>query len=225
MIVTIHQPEHLPWTGFFHKMALADHYVLLDNVQFKTSNWQNRNRIVTRDGQECFVTIPVITKGHTSTVIRDIRINNTEKWQKKYWGRIQNAYCKHLYWNEYSDELARIIHAQYVFLIDLNLAAIDFFRKALSLNTPLTMASDLHATGKSTELLVNICKECGASEYISGPDGKNYMNMQLWNDAAINVSFHTFSPPRYEARHYIQGLSTLDILMNLGPQAARTIGI
>ena len=94
MIVSIHQPEHMPWSGFFHKMSLSDVYVLLDNVQYKKNNWQNRNRIVTRNGLQQWITIPVKLKGHMQTTIRDIKINDQEDWRRKYLGRINDSYSK-----------------------------------------------------------------------------------------------------------------------------------
>lgn len=65
MRVTIHQPEHLPWLGFFHKMAFCDVYVLLDNVQFTKNNYQNRNRLIDEKGTVYWSTVPVRMVGHT----------------------------------------------------------------------------------------------------------------------------------------------------------------
>jgi hypothetical protein len=225
VIVTIHQPEHMPWPGFFHKMAQADRYILLDNVQFKTGNWQNRNRIVTREGSVSFLTVPVLTKGHTSGIIRDIKINNVEKWQKKYWGKVREAYCKFPFWKEYQDELGGIVQDFYEKLFDINMALICFFREKLRITTPMLTASELYPEGRRTKLLVDLCKRCGATRYISGPDGRNYMDMACWQEAGIEVIFHAFSPPTYEAAHYVPGLSTLDILMRFGPESAAIIGL
>ncbi len=52
MIVTIHQPEHMPWLGFCHKASQADVMVLLDVVQYRTNYFQHRNRIVGPNGPQ-----------------------------------------------------------------------------------------------------------------------------------------------------------------------------
>jgi hypothetical protein len=226
MVVTIHQPEHMPWSGFFHKMALADQYVVLDNVQFRKNYWQNRNRIVTQNGEECYLTVPVLLKGHTSGAIKDIKVNNSEKWQKKYWGRIQNAYSKYPYWKDYCGKLEEIIlFPHYEFLLDINLKLINFFRDVLSIRSPMVMASDLNVEGHSTSLLIDICKKCGATQYLSGPSGRDYMEMEKWEETGIKVFFHEFSPPVYQADPFISGLSALDIIMRFGPDSAGIIGI
>ena len=225
MIVTIHQPEHMPWPGFFHKMAQADQYVLLDTVQFETNYWQNRNRIVTREGIECYLTVPVLTKGHTSCAIRDIKINNSEKWRKKYWGRMHNAYCRHPFWKDYCGELEQIVQTHYDFLFDINMALIIFFRRILSVSTPMLRASELSVESCGTALLVDLCRRCRASVYLSGPTGRSYMDMQQWDEAGITVRFHSFTPPVYPAPYYISGLSALDMVMLFGPESGKVIGL
>ena len=42
MKVTIHQPEHFPYMGFFQKIESADLFVILDDVQYTKNNFQNR---------------------------------------------------------------------------------------------------------------------------------------------------------------------------------------
>jgi len=59
MIVSIHQRQFMPWLGHFNKMDQADHFILLDSVQFKKNEWQNRNRIKAAQGAQ-WLTVPVI---------------------------------------------------------------------------------------------------------------------------------------------------------------------
>ena len=226
LVVTVHQPEHMPWPGFFHKMSQADIYVLLDNVQFKKNNWQNRNRIITSEGEEQWLTIPVKLKGHTETTICEIEINEQEDWRRKYLGRIISSYSKHPYFKTYSEKLFAIINQRHSHLRDLNRDLIDFFRGVLGINNQLMWASDLPVQGRSTELLSSIVKTLGGDIYISGPDGAKYMDLNLFARENIEVVFHHFSPPIYNARSgFLPGLSTLDIIMNYGEKTASIIGI
>ena len=61
MIVAIRQPQYLPWIGYFDKLDRADVFVLLDNVQYKKNEWQNRNRIRTSPGWQWSI-VPVLYK-------------------------------------------------------------------------------------------------------------------------------------------------------------------
>ena len=76
MILTIHQPEYLPWMGFFTKLLYADVYVALDTVQYRHKHFQNRNRIMTANGER-WLTVPVHKRG----LIQDIEIDNSKNWK------------------------------------------------------------------------------------------------------------------------------------------------
>ena len=226
MVITIHQPEHLPWAGFFHKMSLVDKYVLLDNVQYKKNNWQNRNRIITRNGEEQWLTVPVKLKGHIQTTIKEIEINEQVDWRRIYWGRLNNSYCKHPFYKTYSVKLYEIIHQHNSNLRELNKDLIDLFRDILGIKNQLIWASDLCIHNKRTELIIEIVKTLGGETYISGPDGAKYLDLDLFEKENIRVLYHNFSPPKYDALNgFIYGLSTLDIIMNHGGNSASIIGI
>lgn len=226
MIVTIHQPEHMPWSGYFHKMAQADVYVFLDNVQFKTNNWQNRNRIIDRHGKEQWLTVPVKLKGHMQTIIRRIEINNLSDWRRTYWGRIKDSYCKHPYFTLYSEKLQEILNRNHTYLYEINRDLIDFFRAELAISNKLVWASDLDVSGQSTELLLAIVKAVQGTVYLSGPDGAHYMDLERFKQENVPVIFHEFTPPVYIGKNgFIPAPSTLDLLMNFGNKAADLIGI
>jgi hypothetical protein len=225
MVVTIHQPEHLPWTGFFHKMSQADVYVLLDVVQFTKNNWQNRNQLVDRQGQAFWLTVPVMMKGHTSNAIKDIQIDNQQDWRRKYWGRLEQAYCRHPFYAQYAPALREIVMQPCDRLVDLNLALIRFLREALGLGNRILCASELPVSGVRSELLLDICRKLEAKTYLSGPSGRDYLKQEIFAEAGIALEFHTFKPPVYPAPHYLPALSTLDVLFNHGPASAALIDI
>lgn len=223
--ITIHQPEHLPWLGFFHKMAQADLFVILDTVQFEKNNWQNRNKLIDREGSPFWVTVPVNIKGHLESTINDIRIDNNQAWQRKYWGRVQASYCRHPYFQLYANQLESILYHSYERLVDLNLALIDFFRTALNIITPLMKASELCVTGKRSDLLLDICLKTNATSYLSGPSGKDYLNRDVFKEHNVDLNFHDFSHPTYEAPHFVPYLSTIDLIMNHGEKSAQILGL
>ena len=225
MLVTIHQPEHLPWTGFFHKMAQADQYVLLDTVQFTKNNWQNRNKLVDRGGRDFWATVPVLLKGHTSTTINDIRIDKSGDWRSKYLSRIEESYRRHPFFDKYAAVLREIIMRPSERLVDLNYALIDFFRSELGIKNRICRASELGAIGKRSELLLDICRKLGAKNYLSGPSGRDYLDKDIFAKAEVKIIYHDFLPPVYSAPHYIPCLSTLDLLFNHGPRSAAILGL
>lgn len=225
MLLTIHQPEHMPWVGYFHKMAQADCYVLLDSVQFKKNNWQNRNRIMGRDGSVQWLTVPIQIKGHIESTIAQTPIQNDPAWQRKYLGRIHEAYRRHPHFSTYIDELEGIIQQPWQLIVEFNMALIEFFRRVTEITTPLVRSSTLPVAGKSTDLLVAICTYLKAAVYLSGPDGRNYLDLDAFAHAGVGVEYHKFTPPVYPAPHFAPGLSMLDLVMNHGPDSRRVLGL
>ena len=102
-IITIHQPEHLPWLGLFNKIAKAETFVLLDTVQFEKNYFQNRNRIMGTSGEAQWIGIPVNTKNHEENNIKNTKIQiagNTKNWKKEYLRTITYCYSKYPFFND-----------------------------------------------------------------------------------------------------------------------------
>jgi len=221
VIVTIHQPEHLPWLGFFDKIAAADVYVCLDTVQFRKNYFQNRNRILTPSGP-AWVTVPVKVKGHLGATIADMEIAEDGRWAKKYWRTVTQSYGRHPFFDEYAPAFGEVLSRSWPGLRDLNLALIELFFQALGLDRKPVLASDLEVTGQSSALLLGICQKLSADVYLSGPMGSGYLDEGLFADAGIEVRYHRFEHPVYPQQgpgDFVDKLSAFDLLMNLGPKS------
>lgn len=220
MRIAIHQPEHLPWLGYFHRMLNVDTFVILDTVQYEKENFQNRNKILCPNKDWTWVGVPINLSGFMHSTIRDMKINDTQaNWKEKYWNKVSEAYRKHSYFDKIGPELKEIIFSNQSHLLQLNMDIIHLFRQYLEIQTPIMYASSLNVTGRKTELLLSICKKLNASSYVSGMAGKTYLDINLFNEAGIEVSFHSFTYPDYPSLKKVPYLSTLDLLMNCGNTA------
>lgn len=223
MRVTAHQPEHMPWLGFFHKMAQADMYILLDAVQYRHRYFQNRNLIMGQ-AEPQWLNVPVRKEQNRYGPIASVRIHNDEDWRRAYWGSIEARYCKHPHFALYAPALQAIVGAPYELLIDFNMAIIGFFREALGIDTPIVRMSDLDAPGSKSELILQLCLATRASRYLSGPTGREYLDEAAFAAAGIGLDYHAFTHPEYPQRGhgaFIPCLSTLDLLMNCGPESRK----
>src|SRR3989338_6081487 len=96
MLITGHQPNYIPYAGFFHKIVQAEAFVIVDNVQFVKRGpfgWIHRNKIRTQSGWD-WLTVPVITKGKFSQKINETIIDNKMPWRRKHWKTIEFNYRK-----------------------------------------------------------------------------------------------------------------------------------
>jgi hypothetical protein len=217
LIVTIHQPEHLPWLGFFHKIWQADCMVLLDRVQYLNRYFQNKNRIMSTNGH-MYLTVPVVTKDRSSTLIKDMMISDSS-WKPGYMRTLFYFYKKHPYFEPYYDGLHKIVLEASDRLCDLNIAIIKYFMKELELDTKIVIASELDVDGAKSELMLSICQKLNATVYLSGPSGREYLNQEIFRENQIDVLFHEFQHPRYpqyKNQTFVSHLSTIDLLFNCG---------
>jgi len=223
MRVAIHQPEHLPWLGFFHKIGMADTYLILDNVQYRKNYFQNRNKIRTSNDWE-WLTVPV--RNRFGQMIKDVAIDNTsESWKRKYWKSIYYAYKKAPFFGRYSDTLKVLLDQEWPYIADMNTALISKFLEFLKIKPHILRASDMKAEGKGSNLILALCQEAGADVYISGISGKEYLDIEKFEAAGIEVIFQEFHHPFYEQLHepFIPCMSCLDLLFNYGDKSIDVI--
>jgi len=181
LIVSIHQPEHFPYLGYFQKMARAEVFVFLDNVNYRKNYFQNRNRFLNRNGVEEWFTIPV-PKNSVKEHIKDV-VPIEGPWRNK----LVKQHKQH-----FGLSLSKIYDNEK--LIDINIASIEYCAIRLLIDdVKFIRASDLNVHGSKSELLANICKELGATKYISGPSGEDYLEMKYFD--GIEVEFHNPKVP------------------------------
>lgn len=222
-IITIHQPENYPWLGFFNKMMLADEYIILDSVQFRKNYFQNRNQFLTKQGA-IYLSVPVNFKGYK--LIKDIRIRYNENWQKKHLSTIKQSYGKSKYFHEHIAFFEELYSKKFELLIDFNIYIINYIRKIFDIQVPIIKSSELQVEGSSGELLLNICKERDADIYISGRDGRNYLDPSIFDNENIKVVYHDFIHPKYNqfnAKEFVPYMNTFDILFNYSAEEAKKI--
>jgi len=214
--IAIHQPEHMPWLGFFCKMIECDLFVILDCVQFTKNNYQNRNRFLSRSGSTYWQTVPVKMKHHTWKEFREIEIASAVFWQHRYLNLLKANYRNASFFAAYIGLVENIILQPWEKLIDLNMAVIACIRQLIGIRTDLILASSLEATGRKSGLLVDICKKVGATSYISGMGGHRYLDHRLFEDQGINIIMHAFPQKLLLVDPHYPNTSIVDILFRMG---------
>ena len=220
MVVAIHQPEHLPWLGFFNKMANADELVILDNVQYRKRYFQNRNKIIV-NGDEKYIGVPVRLERYREKTISEMEIcsDSEAPWKDKYLKTIEYNYKHHPFFDTYFPFFVNLLSRQIVSLYEFNMEIIEYFAKELDIKTKLIKASDLSPIGEKSDLILDIAQKSGADIYLSGPSGRDYMDLDKFERENMEVWFNDFRHPEYVQKgidKFIPYMSTLDLLMNVG---------
>ena len=219
MIIAIHQPNYLPYLGFFDKMKQSDIFVMYDDAQFNKEDFQHRNKIRIYHGWK-YLTVPVEKK---RIPIRDIRIRNEFMikgitWQEVHLKTIRDNYNDTPYYTPHECQLGTVYTDKYDKLIDLNMNIIYFLTDAFDIKTKIIFASELGFTSRSTERLVDITDALGGDVYLSGPAGRDYLDVLPFESRGINVEFQNFKHPVYKQHYdeFIPNMSAIDALFNVG---------
>lgn len=219
MIVSIHQPQYLPWLGYFDKIDRADVFCFLDNVQYKKNEWQNRNRIKTAAGWQ-WLTVPVHYR--FGEEIREIEIDRRSEWRRRHLQAIRTNYGSAPFFCRYIGFFEELYEKDWKYLCDLNIWAVENLCALLEMGTVRTIrASNLALRNHPTDRLIDICLHLGADTYLAGAGGAAYMDLARFNESDIPVCFQDFDHPIYPQLfgHFESHLSIVDLLMNHGPDS------
>lgn len=227
MILSAHQPNYLPYIGFFHKIANCDIFAIWDTVQFVkrgTFGWMGRNRIKTRNGW-LWLTVPILTKGKYKQLIIDTYINNDIPWQRKHWHSIYLNYHKARYFNKYSDFFEELYKKRWNKLAELSEAIIDYTVDKLKIKTKIIKCSSLRLNSHGTNLIIDVCKKTGADAFLSGKHGKDYLEVKKFRENNIKLIYQNFKHPHYKQLYgpFIENMSIIDLLFNEGENSAKIL--
>lgn len=216
MICVIHQAEHFSYLGIFYKILQSDIFVILDNSGYRHNYFDHRNKIRTKDKWQ-YIVVP----NHASFLnqpLNELLIDYPQNWQIKYLKSISQNYSKAPYFKEIYPTIAEIIYTKWNNLAELNIKLLEFILKKLEYKGKIYFSSqmDLNSNLKATDLLIEICKQVGATGYLSGKSGKDYLETEKFKDNNIILSYSEFKHPIYKQVYpgFIENLSILDLLMN-----------
>jgi hypothetical protein len=223
------QPAYLPWLGFFERAYLSDLFIVLDHVQLDTNsktNFTNRNKIKT-PYDSTWLTIPIKKKGkYGELFINKIEIDNDVKWKHKHLGTIKQFYSKAPFFKEYFQGIEELITNEQDFLNTfIEKINIHLF-ELLSIKTKIIYSSSLsEITSQKDDLILDLCKSVGATKYISGPFGRDYIDGLKFSNNNIELLFHDYKHPKYKQQFlgFVPYLSVLDLLFNHGADSLQIL--
>jgi len=225
MIVSINQPAYLPWLGYFHRIAISELHVVLDDVQFEKNSFTNRNKIRTKDGS-CWLTVPVKTKGRFGNLpINELEIAGDPRWTQKHWATLRMNYARAEHFEEYAPFLEMAYARQWTRLADLVQTMTAHQLDVLGIHTPLRLSSELAVDGCKNELILNLCRAVGASTYLSGPLGRDYLDKGAFDKAGIQLAYHDYKHPVYDQAYagFEPYMAAVDLILNHGARSREVL--
>ena len=217
MILAAHQPQYLPWLGYLDKIDRADVFVLLDRVQFKKNEWQNRNRIKQAGGWH-WLTVPV--RHRFPQLIGDVEIADP-RWRRRHRRSLEAAYRRTAYFETEAAHLDAVYERDWNDLLAINVKTVRHLAQRFGIETPILLGSEFDnlSEEQADERLISLCRLLEADTYLAGAGGMDYMDLSRWRRAGIRVVFQDFHHPVYPQLHgpFVPGLSAADFLFHCGP--------
>ena len=224
-IVVIHQPDFLPYLGFFDRLNKADIYVVFDNVQYVRSSrgWTSRDKIKTKNGEK-WITVST-QKAPRDTAINQILLSEVEDWRQEHLNLIRENYKHSDYFMEIMPYIEALYQSKQKRMMDFNMESIQMLIKLFDIEVEIVIASELNPVGKSNELIIDIMKKLDCYKYLSGDGARDYYVPELYKKAGIEVIWQEFHHPEYQQQYsgFIPYLSSIDLLFNCGIKKSREI--
>ncbi len=223
--VAVVQSNYIPWKGYFDLIRSVDEFILYDDAQYTPRDWRNRNLIKTENGPQ-WLTIPVEVKDRRFQAIKDAVVADSQ-WAKRHWQTLSHVYSKAACFKE----MKNIFEPLYLentlkFLSQVNRLFIQEICRILSIETKISCSMDYAVDMKKEKniRLIEMCRQASASEYVSGPMAKGYVDENLFRNARIGLRYFDYAGySEYRQLHppFIHEVSIVDLLFNEGKQAFR----
>ena len=222
--VAIIQSNYIPWKGYFDIINYVDIFIFLDNVQYTNRDWRNRNRIKTANGTK-WLTVP--NNGTQSMLIKDVRIDNTQKWQNKHYNTLLSSYKKCPHFQDYAYLIQDVYTKKdWESLSELNQYFVKEISKCLHINTIFLSSNEVSFEDGKNERLIKNIKSIGGDYYVSGLAAKSYIDEGLFKKEGIGLEFFHYPPyPPYDQPFgdFDHCVSILDVLFCTGKDAPRYV--
>ncbi|MEA2013029.1 MAG: WbqC family protein [Verrucomicrobiota bacterium] len=220
-----HQPNLYPYGGFFAKVSSVDQFVIVENTQYVKKQYHNRNRIKLFNGDVKWLSTPVLTKGCFKQNINEAEIDKRKNWTHRHRQTLLYNYKTAPFFDSIFPELDQLLAKEWKYISEFSIACIKLFLKMLAIETPVVIASEMEISGKSTGLILDICKKTNADAYLHGKHSRDYVDFDFLKKHGITnyiQDFHAIKYPQTSGE-FSENLSILDILFNCGKERASKI--
>lgn len=221
MIVSIMQPAYLPWLGYFDRISKSDLHIILDDVAMDNDSktkFTNRNKIRTPNSWN-WLTVPIYGTGKARhNPINQIEISSDKNWRVKHNNTIRLNYSKAPFYSRFSNFFDELYGQNWTHLNPMINQINGFFLDELGIKTDSISSSKFSLKSRKSQLILDLCRQVGASTYLSGPFGRSYLNLSNFETAGITVEFHDYAHPTYEQNFegFEPYMSIIDLMLNHG---------
>lgn len=221
--ICIHQPDFVPYLGFFQRLLMSQHFILLDDVQFIRRGWQHRDRIKGRNGP-VWLTL-ALRRGDYHQLINEVELSNDPNWIADNLNLLRECYGKARRFPEVFPRVEAIYRAGHCRMIDFNCALLDLAMEYFDISKSMSRASEYDINATSSARLLALVQARQGDTYLTGTGSRDYLDEEMFQTAGVQVMWQDFRHPVYPQLYgdFEPMLSCLDVLFNCGRDAASVL--
>lgn len=196
-MILVSDLEYFAPSIFYFRLSEVSNCIFDQYEPYRKMSFRNRCTLAGANGP-VHLSIPLLGGRNQKTLMKEIRILNSDNWRDRHWKTITSVFNKSPWFEYYRDELERLYSSKHDWLIEWNFACFEWVADKLSINASVSLSTEY-------------CKNYPAIEY------------EDWRSRLLPSSINDKYPhtPRYpqvfEERHgFIPNLSILDYLFCAG---------
>ena len=209
------QPYFLPYLGYWELLAAVDKFVILDDVNFITRGWINRNKI-SIGGQSKWITLPVV-KASQNKRICDLSLVGEDRWKRSLLAKMREAYRTAPYSASVMALLEQILSQSSAHLSDFLFGSLERCASYLDIKTEIIPTSRcIPKKGLSgQDRIIDICKVLNAREFVNLSGGSQLYDRTSFEMNGLQLRFLKYKAEYDDLKSSSEGepLSVIDALM------------
>lgn len=209
------QPYFFPYLGYFQLINATDTFVFLDDVNYITGGWINRNKILIQ-GVEKYITIPC-RKASQNKLILEVEHKLNGENREYLLRKVQMAYKGAPFFEKIFPIFKEVMYSDLKYISDLALMSIRNVLRYLKIDRTLKVSSKTFDKRKlkADQRILDICKTVNATTYINMEGGKHLYSKPFFRKHGVDLQFLKPVLPHYNQYNhdFVGGLSILDVLM------------
>jgi hypothetical protein len=223
VVVSVHQPNFMPWLKLLDKILASDVYVAYDTVQYTQSEYHARQRVRTHTGP-AWLSLPLRKIPGQRQLIGQLRLDPGQPFRARHLKTLRVGYARAPYFTDVYGLVEQVYARGHERLVDLSLGLIEAFCRYLGSPVRIVRASDLPHAGDNTERLIQLVRAVGGSAHLTSTYGteRRYIEWPRVIGAGIAVHAQRFQHPVYPQAWpgFVADLAALDMLFCQGPATA-----
>ncbi len=214
-MIAVRPPEYFPGLAYVALMLSSDPFVLADTFQYSRQSFQNRSRIRNPKGWQ-WVSIP-LKGGQHGRPQTGVHIRQIAAWRKRHWKAFAFNYRPTPYFAHYEEELREFFMRPWTMLGDITCASVQLLHRFLGLSSMLIRASELEGSPAG---LPDILGAMDRATLLTTQESAPHDAHGGW---PLRVLQYDHPQYRQAFDRFWSGMTALDAIFNLGPEAAGMI--